>query len=75
MSRSQGARDSGQGGHRRRMLCGSLTRGGTQVNDRKTQETTKTEKALALRSRRIHTFLDRWARRHMPDRVTRFTSR
>jgi hypothetical protein len=45
------------------------------VNDRKTQETTKTEKAQAQRSRRIHAFLDRWARRHMPERVTRFTSR
>jgi hypothetical protein len=31
--------------------------------------------ALARRSRRIHAFLDRWARRHMPERVTRFTSR
>jgi hypothetical protein len=46
------------------------------VNDRKTQDTAaKTEKAQARRSRRIHTFLDRWARRHMPERVTRFTSR
>ena len=45
------------------------------MNDRKTQETTKTEKAQAQRSRRIRAFLDRWARRHMPERVTRFTSR
>jgi hypothetical protein len=29
----------------------------------------------ARRSRRIHTFLGRWARRHFPERVTRFTSR
>jgi len=31
--------------------------------------------ARARRSRRIHAFLQRWARRHMPERVTRFTSR
>ena len=31
--------------------------------------------ALARRSRRIHVFLGRWARRHFPERVTRFTSR
>jgi hypothetical protein len=29
--------------------------------------------ALARRSKRIHAFLGRWARRHMPARVTRFT--
>jgi len=45
------------------------------MKDRKTQDATKTEQVLARRSRRIHAFLDRWARRHMPDRVTRFTSR
>ncbi len=33
------------------------------------------EEARARRSRRIQAFLQRWARRHMPERVTRFPSR
>jgi hypothetical protein len=40
--------------------------------DRKKPARDDTE-ARARRSRRIHVFLARWARRHMPDRVTRFS--
>jgi hypothetical protein len=42
--------------------------------DRKKREG-RSEEARARRSRRIQAFLHRWAQRHMPDRVTRFTSR
>jgi hypothetical protein len=42
--------------------------------DRKKRASDDAE-ALARRSRRIHAFLGRWARRHMPERVTRFRSR
>jgi hypothetical protein len=44
------------------------------MKDRK-KATTESPETLARRSRRIHTFLERWAKRHMPDRVTRFTTR
>jgi hypothetical protein len=42
--------------------------------DRK-KRTGDSEEARARRSRRIQAFLHRWARRHMPERVTRFNSR
>jgi len=44
------------------------------MKDRK-KPASETPESRARRSRRIHAFLDRWARRHMPERVTRFTSR
>ena len=42
--------------------------------DRKTPES-KIEAARARRSLRIHAFLNRWAQRHWPERVTRFPKR
>lgn len=44
------------------------------MKDRKMPASQNPE-ARARRSRRIRAFLERWARRHMPERVTRFTSR
>ncbi len=42
--------------------------------ERKTPENTM-EEDRARRSRRIHAFLGAWARRHWPERVTRFPKR
>ncbi len=43
-------------------------------SDRKTV-VAKPPETPARRSLEIRAFLAQWARRHMPDRVTRFTSR
>jgi len=43
------------------------------TTERKTPE--KIEAARARRSIRIHAFLNRWAARHWPERVTRFPKR
>jgi hypothetical protein len=42
--------------------------------ERKTPDA-KFEEARARRSIRIHAFLNRWAARHWPERVTRFPKR
>ena len=42
--------------------------------ERKTPESA-IEEARARRSIRIHAFLNRWAKRHWPERVTRFPKR
>ena len=45
------------------------------MNTNRKKPASDNAEALARRSRRIHAFLGRWARRHFPERVTRFTSR
>ena len=45
------------------------------MNDERRMAESKLEAARARRSARIHAFLTRWARRHWPERVTRFPKR
>ncbi len=53
----------------------TLEKGGIEMTaERKTPES-KIEESRARRSRRIHAFLNSWARRHWPERVTRFPKR
>ena len=58
-------------GHAARVLW----KGGLQMNADRKKPAAQSEEARANRSRRIQAFLHRWAQRHMPDRVTRFSSR
>jgi hypothetical protein len=52
----------------------TLKKGGHMNADRKPPAIDDPE-ARARRSRRIHAFLHRWAKLHMPVRVTRFPRR
>lgn len=43
--------------------------------DAKSKTSTSDDTQSARRSRRIHAFLGAWAKRHWPERVTRFAKR
>jgi len=61
--------------HRTTDAALTFPKGGPQVKDDRKARESKTAQARARRSRQIRAFLDRWGRRHMPERVTRFPSR